>query len=642
MRWDFSLRFDDRLKTALLHHAENGSRTNTQWAQLVDIMSQNPNDLEINLFVEGLYRLRELMTIVPEKQRVMGVQLVMGRLQSLPLLQLLAGDTPMVALNAMRAAKLSDDQWAAIIPTLPTRARGFLRNRDDLGPKAQQSLGIWASADFILPSSNTISHEAYLYEASPDISLKKPSDSDISDDNIIDGESPLSDFNVDDADDILILTPETSISAANIISPNILNDNDSANSINKFEAQDDKYNNYQNRQRIDEIVAKIENLRSSRETYDAPQLPLEGGVNKEKKIKEIYFATDNHGIINWVDGVPRGALVGTSLSEPSYDGSPGPDAAGAAAFKQRLILENARMKLCGPEIIEGDWRINATPFFDIFNGRFKGYKGLLRRPNIVETAGVDFSDTPNDVKANNATFEGESSDNLQQLIHELRTPLGAVIGFAEIIEQQLFGPASSEYRVLAKTILDEGNRLLSGFDDLNVAAKIDSGHFQASLGVTDCGWLIQILNQKLSSLLKDQNIELMMIESEKMKPLAIENDDAKRLFVRLLSSLIVAAKEDEKLIARWQCVNLDKPTIQFSITLPMALQNMNEQELFESGPERDEDNRKAPLLGLGFSLRLVRNLVNNIGGNLLFYRDLVILNLPAIRDNNVKNVDKLE
>ena len=69
--------------------------------------------------------------------------------------------------------------------------------------------------------------------------------------------------------------------------------------------------------------------------------------------------------------------------------------------------------------------------------------------------------------------------------HELRTPLSAIIGFSEIIEQQLFGPVTEEYRILAGNILRDAERLLSGFDDLSTAAKIETGSYVAETGTTD-------------------------------------------------------------------------------------------------------------------------------------------------------------
>ncbi len=61
------------------------------------------------------------------------------------------GRYPAVASAAVSGAKLSDAEWAEIIPAMPTRARGFLRNRSDLGPETRRALAIWSSADFVLP-----------------------------------------------------------------------------------------------------------------------------------------------------------------------------------------------------------------------------------------------------------------------------------------------------------------------------------------------------------------------------------------------------------------------------------------------------------------------------------------------------------
>ena len=61
---------------------------------------------------------------------------------------------------------------------------------------------------------------------------------------------------------------------------------------------------------------------------------------------------------------------------------------------------------------------------------------------------------------------------------------------------------------------------------------------------------------------------------------------------------------------------------------------MSEVELFGSGPGNNDELDEAPLLGLGFSLRLVRSLAHNVGGDLRFYNEALILSLPALQDGH--------
>jgi hypothetical protein len=40
------------------------------------------------------------------------------------------------------------------------------------------------------------------------------------------------------------------------------------------------------------------------------------------------------------------------------------------------------------------------------------------------------------------------------------------------------------------------------------------------------------------------------------------------------------------------------------------------------------------LLGLGFSLRLVRNLARNVGGSLQFQNESLLVTIPAVQDHD--------
>src|SRR5262249_44963831 len=60
--------------------------------------------------------------------------------------------------------------------------------------------------------------------------------------------------------------------------------------------------------------------------------------------------------------------------------------------------------------------------------------------------------------------------------HELKTPLNAVLGFSEIIRDELFGPAGQRvYRDYAADIHASGTRLLALINDILDVSRIEGG-----------------------------------------------------------------------------------------------------------------------------------------------------------------------
>ena len=542
------MRFDDRLEATLRQAGGDGIGLSTKWQQLVDILAQNSSDFDPAAVASGLQNVRQFMDMVPSTVREQSVRALSGRLRSAPLLLLLSGDVPAVAAVAVSGARLSDHEWADIVPHMSTRAREYLRNRGDIGPMTLRALRLLSSADY---------------------------------------------------------TPACDKSEAETVAPapQVL--------------------------QIRDIVERIEKLRIAREQHDPAETSveplIEQPVSFAEPIDQIRFETDQHGTISWVEGAPAGAVVGVNIAEPAFDAGPGPDAYGAAAFRQKMPLENTRMRLCGTPAIAGDWRINAVPFFEPASGRFNGYRGILRRPNLAEVAHIPEGDT-------------HDADNIQQLIHELRTPLSAIIGFSEIIEQQLFGPVTEEYRTIAGNILHDAQRLLSGFDDLSTAAKIETGTYVTQVGSTDCDWLSLRLEERLRELSDVLHVTLNLVHGHPVPPFALDHHLAERLFSRLLSAVIIGCEAGEILDGRFRTEPGLNAVNRFVLSLPKKLADMDESELFGSGPL--DESHDAPLLGLGFSLRLVRSLARNVGGDLRFYNQALIVSLPAVSDGRTGLMDE--
>lgn len=563
------LRYDDRLNTVLKGSLPEGSAAALQWRQVVDLLAQKPEHSDNDELQTGFARLHELQSHVPEMDRIAAVEALDRRLRSLPLLVYLCSDSDPVCNAAIAAADLSDGEWRDVIPQLSLQGRNSLQTRPDLGPQASDALALHTPVRVEIPM--------LLISANDDMPESTDIEGDIAEDRV-------------------------------------------------QEAASDAPSEVAELSQISNLVSKIADYQRKREAVIS-HASLSGPEDSEYSadaIDALNFETDDSGTIIWAEGPPRGAIVGVSIAEPTFDDGPGPDAYGAAAFRQRMPLENARMRLCGAPVVAGDWRMTAIPYFGEETGRFRGYRGIMKRPNVAEDAAHNSLDV-------------ERREQLQQLIHELRTPLNAIIGFSEIIEQQLFGPASFEYRNLSRNIMDEAQRLLTGFEDLDIAAKIDAGLMESQSGLTDPAWLMDRLAQRLKSLTESKSVDLQLGVDEHVLPFAHDSESVERIFARLLSAAIIGCNNGERLHAELRTQFGLQPFNHFSLTRPSRIRGIPEEKLLDPSHGIDGDVSDAPLLGLGFSLRLVRNLTKSANGKLTISDERIELTLPAAATSEISN-----
>ena len=80
---------------------------------------------------------------------------------------------------------------------------------------------------------------------------------------------------------------------------------------------------------------------------------------------------------------------------------------------------------------------------------------------------------------------------LANMSHELKTPLNAVMGFAEVMQNELFGPLGSpNYKEYANDIYDGGARLLATVTDVLDFARIEDGKLELREEEIDLGDLM--------------------------------------------------------------------------------------------------------------------------------------------------------
>jgi signal transduction histidine kinase len=132
------------------------------------------------------------------------------------------------------------------------------------------------------------------------------------------------------------------------------------------------------------------------------------------------------------------------------------------------------------------------------------------------------------------------SEFLANVSHELRTPLNAVIGFAEVLEVELYGPIENErYRSYIRDIRKSGLHLLSLINDILDFSKIEAGKMQLRLEVCDCSAIVKDAVRQIAHQAEGQGLALEV--ELPAAPVTIVAD-SRALFRALLNLLSNAVK----------------------------------------------------------------------------------------------------
>jgi signal transduction histidine kinase len=229
-----------------------------------------------------------------------------------------------------------------------------------------------------------------------------------------------------------------------------------------------------------------------------------------------------------------------------------------------------------------------------------------------------------------AEAENAAAQGVAELSHELRTPLTHIIGFAEMMERQVFGPLNDRYREYAGVIRTSGAHLLGLVNDMLDLSRLEEGARKLELARFDARDIARevIASAKPGA---DQKGVRLNLETP-AAPLTV-NADARALRQILFNTVSNAVKFS--------------PTGgQARLTLRGAGQDLI-VETADSGPGIPPEERErlggrfvrgmsaAGVEGAGLGLAIVKGLAGLHGGDLQFEAAaeggaLVVVRLPVL------------
>ncbi|MDP3906852.1 histidine kinase dimerization/phospho-acceptor domain-containing protein [Novosphingobium sp.] len=567
------MHFDDRLATVLRSRADGPATSRIQFRQLLDLLGTLPADAAGPQIDAAYARLAEQTRAIPDADRAAIVREAGLRLRSPRLVAALAQADPAQAASALARAHLAEEQWLDLIPALPIAARGHVRQRRDLGPRVEELLARLGIRERGLPPAT-----APTAPAADPATIAEP---------VTNTGPPAA---AAPAPVIAILPPEPAPGPVN-----------------------------EPLKGIGALVRKIEAYRLAKQVIDvpphadSPRLPLgeDGSMTPPAEVQAFDFSTDAAGRIVWTDPGVAPMTVGLQL------GGRGPVSSGAdlnLAMRSLQPLRALLLRIDGAPAIAGQWQVDAVPAFDPLSGRFGGYRGRMRRPATLPASAF-------------APARDTEAERLRQALHELRTPVNAIQGFAEVIQQQLFGPTPHEYRALAAGIAGDAARMLAAFEELERLARLDSKVLELEAGETRLDEIVAATVAQLGAHTRSRGsgFEARQDDGELILPLA--RIEVERIVWRLLATLAGTAAPGEQLKLR---LRRKGSNIRLSVGLPAVLAAKNDAALFAAATGSVPQVIAAGVFGVGFALRLVKAEAHAAGGTLDRHKDRLRLELPGL------------
>jgi len=580
--------FDDRLATVLRQQGINPIGQRTQFRQLLDILGNRKfatsDGADRSLIAAAWLRMDALGRTLPASERAAMIREPSWRFRSADLAAHLADFEPEVASAALNRAQLSAEDWNTLIPRLPVRARGFLRLRKDLPVNVENLLDRLGVSDRGLPSPPAGIDDA-LIEA---LINSEPTE-----------------------------TPETNSEPESEKAP----EPDSVPLPEELRPSPRSDEIERGRSEISALVERIAQFRRTRDPEDAesvidsersPRLPLgEFETPSSRRAIGFGFSADAAGRIEWADPEVATMVIGTKLVSPPVLGETGKRTALQRAMTQRQPVTRAKASLRGAAAIAGEWIVDAHPRFTQ-DGHFTGYVGRFRRPAQGDP------DAPSPAE--------READRIRQILHELRTPVTAVQGYAEVIQQQLFGPAPHEYRALSAAIAADAARILAGFEEMDRLARLETGIIAMEPGDTDIAILAQRTVRQLAHVLSPRMAGLEIdIRADIPVRVNLDPEEAELLMWRLLATLGGGCGVGETIEAL-----LDVTDAAAILTVELPCQLLEEDDIFAAEAKPIGTAINAGVFGAGFSLRLARAEARMAGGDLVHTQDSVILRIPLV------------
>lgn len=208
------------------------------------------------------------------------------------------------------------------------------------------------------------------------------------------------------------------------------------------------------------------------------------------------------------------------------------------------------------------------------------------------------------------------SDFLANMSHELRTPLNSIIGFSEVLEDELLGSLNASQREDVQYVLKAGRHLLSLINDILDLSKVESGKMELAVDRVSLKEMLDasLIMHREKALRHGISLDLQM---EPLTDMVIEADERKlkQILFNLLSNAVKFTPDGGSVRVMARAIT-GAQEIEISIEdTGIGIKPEDIQKLFKEFSQLDSAYTKK-YEGTGLGLAVTKKLVELHGGRI--------------------------
>jgi signal transduction histidine kinase/HAMP domain-containing protein len=204
------------------------------------------------------------------------------------------------------------------------------------------------------------------------------------------------------------------------------------------------------------------------------------------------------------------------------------------------------------------------------------------------------------------------SEFLANMSHEFRTPLNAILGYTELIIDNIYGDVPEKIQEVLERVEKNGQHLLNLINDVLDISKIEAGRLTLSLNDYSMQDLIQTVYTSVEALAAEKNLDLKMTVPEVLKNGKGDEQRIAQVILNLLGNAIKFTEQGEVVVEA--TVSNDSFLISVSDTGP-GLSETDQKNIFDEFRQADGSSARAKG-GTGLGLSISKKIVEMHGGRI--------------------------